>query len=195
MGCRGGRGRSPKGQASLPREQEAEPRPADLLLEVRGLGRPSRPHFLQPRPTPCGPRVYGNSGLDGFSEIIFSLCPRLTPPAPKGTQAGRPERCGEGMEPFPGGPWPRSDPSPEISFFKCGSPGSGSEFSFSPAESLPGSWELLRAILYRGETRGCKGPRDFAHASGQEILATQFATLAQPPQSPQGLQNFSASST
>lgn len=74
-------GRSPAGQASLPREQEAEPRPADLLLEVRGQGRPSRPHFLQPRPTPCGPRVYGNSGLDGFSEIIRSLCPRLTPRA------------------------------------------------------------------------------------------------------------------
>lgn len=122
MGCRGGRGRSPKGQASLPREQEAEPRPADLLLEVRGLGRPSRPHFLQPRPTPCGPRVYGNSGLDGFSEIIFSLCPRLTPPAPKGTQAGRPERGGEGTEPFPGGPWPRSDPFPEISFLNVALP-------------------------------------------------------------------------
>lgn len=122
MGCRGGRGRSPKGQASLPREQEAEPRPADLLLEVRGLGRPSRPHFLQPRPTPCGPRVYGNSGQDGFSEIIFSLCPRLTPPAPKGTQAGRPERCGEGTEPFPGGPWPRSDPFPEISFLNVALP-------------------------------------------------------------------------
>lgn len=53
-------GRSPASQASLPREQEARPRPADLLLEVRGLGRPSRPHFLQPRPTPCGPRIYGN---------------------------------------------------------------------------------------------------------------------------------------
>lgn len=66
----GWQGRSPEGPASLPREQEAEPRPADLLLEVRGLGRPSRPHFLQPRPTPCGPRVYGNSGLDGFCEII-----------------------------------------------------------------------------------------------------------------------------
>lgn len=74
-------GRSLARQASLPREQEAEPRPADLLLEVRGQGRPSRPHFLQPRPTPCGPRVYGNSGLDGFSEIIRSLCPHLTPRA------------------------------------------------------------------------------------------------------------------
>lgn len=81
-------GRSPAGQASLPREQEAEPRPADLLLEVRGQGRPSRPHFLQPRPTPCGPRVYGNSGLDGFSEIIRSLCPRLTPRAHKERDPG-----------------------------------------------------------------------------------------------------------
>lgn len=67
-----GRGRSPAGPASLPREQEAELRPTDLLLEVRGLGRPSRPHFLRPRPTPCGPRLYGNSGLDGFSEIAFA---------------------------------------------------------------------------------------------------------------------------
>lgn len=90
LGCRGWPGRSPAGQASLPREQEAEPRPADLLLEVRGLGRPSRPHFLQPRPTPCGPRVYGNSGLDGFSEIVRCLCPRLTPAGARGTQAGRP---------------------------------------------------------------------------------------------------------
>lgn len=71
-------GRSPAGQASLPREQEARPRPADLLLEVRGLGRPSRPHFLQPRPTPCGPRIYGNCSLDRFSEIIRSL-PSLNP--------------------------------------------------------------------------------------------------------------------
>lgn len=86
-GAGGGRGRSPAGQASLPREQEAEPRPADLLLEVRGQGRPSRPHFLQPRPTPCGPRVYGNSGLDGFSEISRSLCPHLTPLVRGGTQA------------------------------------------------------------------------------------------------------------
>lgn len=85
-------GVDPRREASLPREQEAEPRPADLLLEVRGLGRPSRPHFLQPRPTPCSPRVYGNSGLDGFSEIIRSLCPHLTLPAPRGTQAGLPGR-------------------------------------------------------------------------------------------------------
>lgn len=109
-GGTGGPGRSPAAQASLPREQEAEPRPADLLLEVPGQGRPSRPHFLQPRPTPCGPRVYGNSGLDGFSEIIRSLCPHLTPPARRGTGAGgggvRTERSGEGRDPFPGGPGP-----------------------------------------------------------------------------------------
>lgn len=107
-GAGGGRGTSPARKASLPREQEAEPRPADLLLEVRGLGRPSRPHFLQPRPTPCSPRVYGNSGLDGFSEIILSLCPHLTLPAPRGTQAGRPGSCKKGWEPFLGarGPGP-----------------------------------------------------------------------------------------
>lgn len=105
----GGPGRSPAAQASLPREQEAEPRPADLLLEVQGQGRPSRPHFLQPRPTPRGPRVYGNWGLDGFSEIIRSLCPRLTPPARRGPGAGRgvrTERSGEGRDPFLGGPGP-----------------------------------------------------------------------------------------
>lgn len=129
----GGRGRSPAAQASLPREQEAEPRPADLLLEVRGQGRPSRPHFLQPRPTPCGPRVYGNSGLDGFSEIIRSLCPHLTPPAQRGTGATgtvgvRTERSREGRDPFPGGPVRL----PNI-LFLLGFQGSGSRFLVSPA--------------------------------------------------------------
>lgn len=104
--------RSPAtGQASLPREQEAEPRPADLLLEVRGLGRPSRPHFLQPHPTPCGPRVYGNSGLDGFSEIVRCLCPRVTSAAAKGTQARRRGTQGTGtgeLEGFPRTPAGRS---------------------------------------------------------------------------------------
>lgn len=119
VGVPGVAGVDPRQEASLPREQEAEPRPADLLLEVRGLGRPSRPHFLQPRPTPCSPRVYGNSGLDGFSEIIRSLCPHLTPPAPRGTQAGFPGRWREGREPSSGPtptPGPGSAPPPTFSF-------------------------------------------------------------------------------
>lgn len=141
----GGPGRSPAAQASLPREPEAQPRPADLLLEVRGQGRPSRPHFLQPRPTPCGPRVYGNSGLDGFSEIIRSRCPHLTPPARRGTEAGwgvcggvRSERSGEGRDPFPGGPGPAL---PQHFFFLGGG-------AFK--DQGPGSAFLLHNLLLGG---------------------------------------------
>ena len=192
MGCLGGRGRSPTGQASLPREQEAEPRPADLLLEVRGLGRPSRPHFLQPRPTPCGPRVYGNSGLDGFSEIIFSLCPHLTPPAPKGTQAGRPGRCREGREPFPRGALAQVRPLPQDFFLNL---------AFSAQD--PGSALHLHNLLL-GDGRSCrlyfteeKPEAVKGHLAAQlERLVTQFATLTySAPAKPPGLQDFSASST
>lgn len=141
VGVPGVAGVDPRREASLPREQEAEPRPADLLLEVRGLGRPSRPHFLQPRPTPCSPRVYGNSGLDGFSEIIRSLCPHLTPPAPRGTQARLPGRRREGREPFSGPPLPAPAPTqvrplPQHFRFKFGF--HGSEFPGS-AFHLQGS--------------------------------------------------------
>lgn len=129
-GARGGQGRSPTGQASLPREQEAEPRPADLLLEVRGQGRPSRPHFLQPRPTPCGPRVYGNSGLDGFSEIIRSVCPHFTPPARRRTQASVQRGAGKEGTPSQGA---QVRPLPQHFFFRLGFQGSGSKFSDSPA--------------------------------------------------------------
>lgn len=75
-------------------------------------------------------------------------------------------RGGDGA--FPRGAWPRSDPFPEISFSNVALPVQypGSAFHL---QNLPGSWELLRETLYRGETRGGKGPRDFAHASGQEI--------------------------
>lgn len=122
-------GRSPAGQAFLPREQEAELRPSNLLLEVRGQGRPSRPHFLQPRPTPCGPRVYGNSGLDGFSEIIRLLCPYLTPRAQRGTGAGVLGSMGR-----EGSPSQRAQIWPQSHFlFKLGFYGSGSGFSVSPA--------------------------------------------------------------
>lgn len=132
-------GVDPRREASLPREQEAEPRPADLLLEVRGLGRPSRPHFLQPRPTPCSPRVYGNSGLDGFSEIIRSLCPHLTLPAPRGPQAGLPGRRWEGREPFSAPSLPAVRPLPQHFPPKFGFHGSGSGSVFHLQSS---SWEV-----------------------------------------------------
>lgn len=176
-GARGGRGRSPARQASLPGEQEAEPRPADLLLEVRGQGRPSRPHFLQPRPTPCGPRVYGNSGLDGFSEIIRSLCPHLTPPAPTGTRTRtwRPGKSGEGRGALLRGL--RSGPSPNILFL-----------NWAFTDQNPGSafhlHNLLGGGLYENpRTEGLGGQHSICNPG-----------LLSPPES-SGLQNFSSPST
>lgn len=163
-------GRSPAGQASLPREQEAEPRPADLLLEVRGQGRPSRPHFLQPRPTPCGPRVYGNSGLDGFSEIIRSLCPRLTPRAHRERDPGPASwEMWEGKGTLLRGP--RSGLSPKI-FFLSWSFTHQARGSASFA-CIISSWEM-GCISQKSKTR----PRDFSLDTQLARTTTQFATLA-----------------
>lgn len=166
-------GRSPAGQAFLPREQEAEPRPSNLLLEVRGQGRPSRPHFLQPRPTPCGPRVYGNSGLDGFSEIIRSLCPYLTPRAQRGTRAGVLGSMGR-----EGSPSQRAQICPQSQhfLFKLGFYGSGSGFAFHLHNDFFRGGGL--DILHSGENPGSEGPCDHVLRTQLARTTTQFATLA-----------------
>lgn len=174
-------GVDPRREASLPREQEAEPRPADLLLEVRGLGRPSRPHFLQPRPTPCSPRVYGNSGLDGFSEIIRSLCPHLTPPAPRGTQARLPGRRREGREPFSGPPPPAPTPAqvwplPQHFPFKFGF--HGSDFPGSAFHLQGSSWEVGATVGYRVRRRKPEGHVTLLQHTQRGRVAAQPAPLA-----------------